>query len=58
LLIVITSGEKSVSIKEVAYKLQFESALYFSKLFKEKVGLSPIAYKNQVSGEEKYFKKK
>lgn len=51
-------GEKSVSIKEVAYKLQFESALYFSKLFKEKVGVSPIAYKNQVSGEEKYFKKK
>jgi AraC-like DNA-binding protein len=50
-------GEKSVSVKEVAYKLQFESSLYFSKLFKDKVGISPVSYKNQVCGQDKYFKK-
>lgn len=50
-------GNNSISIKQVAYKLQFESALYFSKLFKLKVGMSPMAFKNQFSGQKKYFKK-
>jgi AraC-like DNA-binding protein len=35
------------SVKEIAYDLNFESAFYFSKLFKEKVGLSPDQYKRK-----------
>lgn len=35
----------SQSIKEVAFGLNFESAFYFSKLFKEKVGISPKEYR-------------
>ena len=33
------------SIKGIAYQLRFEHPLYFSKLFKEKVGLSPELYR-------------
>src|SRR5690606_38137266 len=36
-------------IKEIAYDLNFESESYFSKFFKEKVNLSPIAYKKLYS---------
>jgi len=35
------------SIKEVAYELNFDSPFYFSKLFKEKVGVSPDQYKKK-----------
>jgi AraC-like DNA-binding protein len=35
-------------IKEIAYELNLESSLYLSKLFKEKVGLTPNEYRNQV----------
>ncbi|MBC7889887.1 MAG: helix-turn-helix transcriptional regulator [Ferruginibacter sp.] len=35
------------SIKEVAYELNFDSPFYFSKLFKEKVGMSPDQYKKK-----------
>jgi AraC-type DNA-binding domain-containing proteins len=37
-------------IKEVAYELGFESCFYFSKLFKEKTGLSPISYRERYMG--------
>ncbi|HLZ85736.1 MAG TPA: AraC family transcriptional regulator [Puia sp.] len=33
------------SIKGIAYQLRFEHPLYFSKLFKEKVGVSPEGYR-------------
>ena len=36
------------SIKEVSYELNFDSPFYFSKLFKEKVGLSPEEYKRTL----------
>ncbi len=42
------------SIKEIAYELNFEYPLNFSKLFKEKVGLSPKQYRKKfvtVNGE-------
>jgi len=33
------------SVKGIAYQLRFEHPLYFSKLFKEKVGVSPEIYR-------------
>jgi len=46
-------GHPSKSVKEIAYELNFESPFYFSKLFKEKVGISPDQYKRKfvVNGE-------
>jgi AraC-like DNA-binding protein len=35
----------SKSIKEIALSLNFESAFYFSRLFKEKTGVSPDVYR-------------
>ncbi|MFD2967229.1 AraC family transcriptional regulator [Sphingobacterium bambusae] len=32
-------------VKEIAYALNFESEYYFSKFFKDKTGLSPMAFK-------------
>ena len=43
-------SENSGSIKEVAYALNFESAFYFSKLFKEKTGMSPERFR-KMTGE-------
>src|SRR5690606_38199564 len=34
-------------IKEIAYDLGFDSCFYFSKLFKEKTGLSPVSYRDR-----------
>lgn len=42
-------GDPNKSVKEIAYDLNFESSFYFSKLFKEKVGLSPDQYKKKFS---------
>jgi len=41
-------------IKEIAYDLHIESSLHFSKLFKEKVGLTPQEYRNQVLKKHKF----
>ena len=38
------------SIKGIAYQLRFEHPLYFSKLFKEKVGVSPELYRKRCNG--------
>lgn len=40
------------SVKEIAYNLNFDSAFYFSKIFKEKTGLKPTEYrgKSQQTG--------
>jgi len=38
------------SIKGIAYQLRFEHPLYFSKLFKEKVGVSPDLYRKTCCG--------
>ena len=34
------------SVNEIAYKLGFEYPQYFSKLFKSKTGMTPLAYRN------------
>lgn len=39
---------RSRSIKEIAFSLNFESAFYFSKLFKEKAGVSPSEYRKKL----------
>ena len=41
-------ANRSRSIKEIAFSLNFESAFYFSKLFKEKVGVSPKEYRKNL----------
>jgi AraC-like DNA-binding protein len=42
------------SIKEISYSLGFCSVFYFSKMFKEKTGYTPSAYRkmNEATGEE------
>jgi AraC-like DNA-binding protein len=37
------------SIAEIAYELGFENPPYFSRMFKNKVGISPKEFKNQLS---------
>ena len=40
-------SDPSKSVKEIAYELHFESCFYFSKLFKEKTGLSPEIFRKR-----------
>ncbi len=35
-------------VKEIAFELEFESAVYFSKLFKGKTGMSPEQYRKSI----------
>lgn len=42
----ILLSNSSKTIKEIAYDLQFVSCFYFSRLFKEKTGLSPEKFRN------------
>ena len=41
--------DRSKSIKEIAFSLNFESPFYFSKLFKEKTGCSPAEFRKKWS---------
>lgn len=43
----IELATSSCSIKKIAYDLNFDSAFYFSKLFKEKTGLKPSEYRTR-----------
>jgi len=38
--------QQDLSVKEVAYKIGFEDQYYFSRLFKNKTGVSPSEWKN------------
>jgi AraC-like DNA-binding protein len=38
-------SENSRSVKEISYALKFDSVFYFSKLFKEKTGISPERFR-------------
>lgn len=40
----------SHSVKEIAYLLEFESPNYFASFFKEKTGLSPLAFRKSSHG--------
>jgi AraC-like DNA-binding protein len=41
--------QHDLSVKEVAYKMGFEDQYYFSRLFKNKTGVSPSEWKNYVT---------
>jgi AraC-like DNA-binding protein len=41
--------EGTLSIKEISYKLSFDSPYYFSRLFKRKTGSSPSQWGNTAS---------
>lgn len=41
-------SDQSISVKEIALRLNFESGFYFSRLFKEKTGLSPDRYRKNI----------
>jgi AraC-like DNA-binding protein len=41
--------QQDLSVKEVAYKMGFEDQYYFSRLFKNKTGVSPSKWKNYVA---------
>jgi AraC-like DNA-binding protein len=43
-------SDPNLSVKEIAYTLKFESSFYFSKLFKEKTGITPTAYRQRALG--------
>lgn len=43
-------ADPGLSVKEIAYNLKFESSFYFSKLFKEKTGITPTAYRQRAIG--------
>ena len=38
-------AKQTSSVKEIAFQLKFDSAMYFSKVFKEKTGLKPTEYR-------------
>ncbi|MDN3670304.1 AraC family transcriptional regulator [Echinicola jeungdonensis] len=38
----------NMSVKEISYELNFQDPLYFSRLFKKYMGVSPSTYKNEL----------
>jgi AraC-like DNA-binding protein len=45
-------GEKNISVKETARHMGFEDQLYFSRIFKQKTGITPSDWKKHNSGHE------
>jgi len=41
-------ADPQLTIKSISYTLNFDSTFYFSKLFKEKTGLTPMQFRNQL----------
>ena len=41
-------ADPAKSVKEIAFTLNFESTFYFSSLFKEKTGVSPVQYRANI----------
>jgi AraC-like DNA-binding protein len=48
----ILLAESHLNISEVARRVGYEDAFYFSKVFKTHLGLSPRAWKNQRIGQK------
>lgn len=47
-------ADPSKRVKEIAFELHIESSFYFSRLFKDKVGVTPVEYRNQVLKKHKF----
>lgn len=47
----LTTTNKSV--EEISYQLRFDSRSYFSRVFKEKNGITPVEFRNRVWKEDK-----
>jgi AraC-like DNA-binding protein len=45
-------GDKNISVKETARRMGFEDQLYFSRIFKQKTGITPSDWKKHNSGHE------
>lgn len=43
----LSREDVSLTVKEVAYAVGFRDQLYFSKLFKKKMGVSPMEFRNE-----------
>lgn len=41
-------ADPQLTVKSIAYSLNFDSIGYFSKLFREKTGLTPMQFRNQL----------
>lgn len=41
-------NDDTKSVKEIAYELNFESSFYFSRLFKEKTGVTPESFRSNI----------
>jgi len=41
-------ADPTILIKEIAYQLNIDSPLYFCKLFKDKLGVTPVEYRRQT----------
>lgn len=46
----ILLADPAKSLKQIAAELNFESAFYFSALFKKKIGVSPEQYRKKIPG--------
>jgi len=44
-------AETNIPIKEISYQLNFSTEFYFSKLFKDKTGMTPALFRKKTSGE-------
>ena len=44
----VLMGEKNISIKQIAYETGFSDPYYFSRLFKQYEGVSPLAFRKEM----------
>ena len=43
-------GQEGIPVKEAAFRMGFEDQYYFSRLFKNKTGVSPSDWKKVITG--------
>ena len=50
--------EKDLMVMEIAYRLGYENAYYFSKVFRKYMGMSPTDYQRRMEDEKNTSKLK